>query len=265
MDDETQTTGVQDAPAVDSTPQAETAPSQDSAADVQVTSEAPEAAQSTGETSTEITATETAEERLYAGKYKTPEELEKAYTSAQSEASRISAEKAELARILNETFTAPDPVAQAPVQETASYDEYETPDPVAQKLEVMERKDAVRDFVLLHPDADGQSVNKILQSDPIAQSIPTYEGKLEYAYLKSQATAAPKAVAEAEKRASEQTQVKIAEKQAAQVEGARQQSQPPSDEPLTGAELRAAIKGDNDFDALIQKQFPGISKMRART
>lgn len=259
MDDDTLNTGAE-APAVADTVEAPT-----EEANVQVEQVAPDAAQSTGETSTEITATDTAEDRLYAGKYKSVDDLEKSYTELQSKATRDAQEKAELARILNDTFTTPEPVAQAPVQDTASYDDYETPDPVAQKLQVMERKDAVRDFVLLHPDADGQSVNTILQSDPIAASIPTYEGKLEYAYLKSQATAAPKAVAEAEKRASEQTQVKIAEKQAAQVETARQQSQPAGEDALSTDQLRSTLRDDKAFDEMIQKRFPGVSKMRTRT
>lgn len=263
MDNDTPNTGV-DAPAVDNSQQVDTAETPSIEATVQVEQVAPEAAQSTGETSSEITATDTAEERLYAGKYKSVDDLERSYTELQSKATRDAQEKAELARILNETFTTPETPATAPVEDTASY-AYEESDPVVQKLQVIERKDAVRDFVLAHPDADGQAVNQILQSDPVAASIPTYEGKLEYAYFKSQATAAPKVVAEAEKRASEQTQVKIAEKQAAQVEGARQQSQPAGEEPLSQSDLRESLKGDDAFDKLIQKQFPGISKMRART
>lgn len=262
MDDDNQVV-VSETPEVAATTE-DKVEAQTNEADVQVTSETPEAAQDAGETSPELTAEDKVEDNQYLGKFKTPEDMAKAYAQLESKATRDAQEKAELARILNETFTAPE-AAPVAAQDNAQYEGYDEPDPVAQKLQVMERKDAVRDFVLLHPDADGNSVNQILQSDPIAQSIPTYEGKLEYAYLKSQATAAPKAVAEAEKRASEQTQVKIAEKQAAQVEAAKQQSQPAGEDAPSASELRSTLKDDKAFDDMIQKRFPGISKMRTRT
>lgn len=264
MNDDNQTV-VSEAPVEDSSTQTDKVEAQISEADVQVEQVAPEAAQSTEETSSEITATDKAEERLYAGTFKSPEELEKGYTELRTKATNDAMEKAELARILNETFTTPEaaPVVQA--EDTDSYGDYETPDPVAQKLATIERKDAVRDFIMSHPDANGENVNKILQSDPIVANINGYEAKLEYAYLKSKASAAPGLVAEAEKRASEQTQVKIAEKQAAQVEGARQQSQPAGEDEMSTNQLRSTLRDDKAFDALIQKRFPGVSKMRTRT
>jgi hypothetical protein len=260
MHDDTLDTGVEAPVATDTAEAPAVQP------DVQVEQVAPEAAQGTEGNEPEITATDTAEERLYAGKYKSVDDLEKSYTELQSKATKDAQEKAELARILNETFTTPEataPMAQA--EDTDSYGDYETPDPVAQKLATIERKDAVRDFIMSHPDANGENVNKILQSDPIVANINGYEAKLEYAYLKSKASAAPGLVAEAEKRASEQTQVKIAEKQAAQVEGARQQSQPAGEDEMSTNQLRSTLRDDKAFDALIQKRFPGVSKMRTRT
>lgn len=264
MDINTQTTGVQAAPD-DTQSQTDTAPVQASEADVQVTSEAPEATQDTGETSPEIKAEDTAEERLYAGKYKTVEDMEKAYKSAENKLHTEAIEKAELARILNETFTTPEAQAPAQATDTDSYGDYEETTTVDPRIEAIERKEAVRDFVFTHPDTDGQAVNKILNSDPLVKNIQGYEAKLEYAYLKSRATAQPKAVADAEKRASEQTQAKIAEKQAAQVEGARQQAQPAGNNELSNSELRDTLRNDKAFDDLIQQRFPGISKMRTRT
>jgi len=265
MDDETQTTGVQDVPNVDATTE-DTTTSQASEADVQVTNEAPEATQEQKETTPDLNAKDTVEERLYAGKYKTADDMEKAYTELQSKATKDSQEKAELSRILNETFTEPvTPEPRAQAEDTQYYDNDE-PDPVTLKLQTMERKDAVRDFVFLHPDADGKSVNEILQSDPMMAKIDGYEAKLEYAFLKSQSVAAPVAAAEAQKKAQADTQVKIAEKQAAQVEGARQQNQPDNNnQELTPSQVREALKGDKSFDDLIKDKFPGISKMRTRT
>lgn len=270
MDDETQTTGVQDAPAADDNQQADTAPSQDSAADVQVDKEAPEAPQDTEEEkSPDTNAKDTAEERLYAGKYKTPEEMEKAYKELNSKATRDAQDKAELAKILNEAFVPDEPTPQATATEAQAFqDEYDEPsEPVTvdPRIEVLEQKDAIRDFIFMHPDADGSTINEVLKKDPLLNNITGYQAKLEYAYLKSKEMSAPQSLADAQKKATKETIAKTAEKQAAQVEGARQQAQPAGEEPLTGAELQQALRGDKSFDDLIQKKFPGISKMRTQT
>lgn len=261
MDDDNQVV-VPETPEVVATTE-DKAEVQTNEADVQVTSEAPEAAQDTGETSPELTAEDKVEDNPYLGKFKTPEDMAKAYAQLESKATRDAQEKAELARILNESFTAPE--ATSVVEDKVSYDEYETPDPVAQKIAALEVKDTIRDFTMLHPDANGQAIIEIANSDPIAKSMNSVQAKLEYAYLKSQLAAGPQAVAEAEKRASEQTQVKIAEKQAAQVEGAKQQSQPAGNENLSPSELRSTLRDDKAFDELIKQRFPGVSKMRTRT
>lgn len=210
MDDETQTTGTA-APADDAT----TASDQDSKADVQTNTDAPEAAQDTKEP--EVKATETAEEKLYAGKYKTVDELEKAYTNANSEASKMSQEKADLTRILNEAFTTPD----TSVAETASDDYEETSPQVNPEIEQLKRDNAVVKFIMGHQDADGSAMQDILSKDPMIKQIQGHDAKLEYAYLVSQNMSRNKAVEEAKKTGAQDNQAKTAEKQAAQVEEAR--------------------------------------------
>lgn len=206
MNDETQTTGT-DAPVED------TVSTQTSEADVQTNNEAPEAAPAQEE-QPETNATDTAEEKLYAGKYKTVDDLEKSYQELQSKFGKETSEKAELTRILNEAFTTD------PATETQT-DVYEEANPLAEKVERIERQGAVQNFIFAHPDANPDSMQAVLTTDPIVQQIQGHDAKLEYAYLKSQNMTSTKAIAEARKQASSQTQAKIVEKQAAQVESAK--------------------------------------------
>lgn len=226
MDDETQTTGDV-APA-----QAETANAQASEADVQTNNDAPEAPSEVKES--DVKATETAEEKLYAGKYKTVEELEKAYTSANSEASKMSQEKAELTRILNDAFASPEPVAQETEEDV--YAESPTSNPEFEKIK---QDNAIIKFALAHQDADGEAMNKIIATDPMISQITGPEAKLEYAYLQSKNMSQPKAIEEAKKEGQVQAQVKIAEKQTAQVETSRKAEK--LDE---GNDLRAIATGN---------------------
>lgn len=207
MDDETQVNGNA-APA-----QADTAATQPNEADVQVNNEAPEAAAAPKEA--DVNATDTAEEKLYAGKYKTPEDMEKAYTELQSKATRDSQEKAELTRILNEAFTAPEP--QAPADE----DTFDEPNPLAETVTKLERQSAVQNFIFAHPDANPASMQEVLSKDPVVNQIQGHDAKLEYAYFKSQSMSSTKAIEEAKKSAASDAQVKVVEKQAAQVESAQ--------------------------------------------
>lgn len=207
MQDDTQA-DVVEAPVQD------TAEAQVSEANEQV-SQTPEATQDEGEQSQEVKAEDTVEEKLYAGKYKSPEDLEKGYTELQSKFGQTTSEKAELTRILNEAFAEPQ----------ASTDDFaEEPSPVDQKVEKLERKTAVATFAMSHPDANGDAINKIIAEDPLINSIQGYDARLEYAYLKSQNIASSKAIVEAEKRGAQTTHKKIAEKQVAQVESTNKQS-----------------------------------------
>lgn len=203
MDDETQVTGSE-APVT-----TETANNQSNEADVQVTNQAPEATEESKESSDN--ATETAEEKLYAGKYKTVEDLEKAYKNASSEATKLSQERAQLTSELQGTLN--EEAAQSPILDVNGY-----VDPVAEKVERLERNDSVSRFIFAHPDANGESIKEVLTSDPIVQQIQGYDAKLEYAYLKSQSMSTSKAIAEAKKTGAAETQAKILEKQVAQVE-----------------------------------------------
>lgn len=253
MDDETPTQVQSEAPAA-----AETAPVPTSEADVQTTNDTPEVTQGEGEQSQEVKTEETVGETLYAGKYKTAEDLEKAYLSAQSEASRMANEKAELSKILSEAFTADEP---ASVQ-TADDDYLEdAPNPLAREVEALKRNQAITDFIFANPNADGDAILKVLQTDPTAKDITSYEAKLRYAHAVSQNTAQPKVVEEAKKQAQVDTQAKIAEKQAAQVESASKQSPPTENEPLTPEQIRAASRDDKAFGDMLKKNFPGISQM----
>ena len=242
MDDETQAQVQSEAPV-----NTETAPAPTSEADVQVNNETPKAAAAQEAT---VNAEETVEQKLYAGKYKTPEELEKAYLSASSEATRISQERAELSKILADAFSEP----VAPVAPTADYDDYEQEPSTPKPDDVYGRKIAVMEFSMSHPDADGAAMLEVLKSDPAAQRIPDYETKLKYAYAMSRVTAQPKAVEEATKQAQIQAQVKMAEKQAAQVESASRQAPATQEEPLTKEQLRAALKDDKAFGDILKKR-----------
>lgn len=246
QDDETPVQVQSDAPAP-----AETAPAPNIEADVQA-SETPEAAVANEEAP--VNATETVEEKLYAGKYKSAEDLEKAYLSAQSEASRISQEKAELSKILADAFAAePAPVTQAGTE--AAYDDYEETTPNSNNAnDVVTRDLSVLKFVVSNPDADGAAMMEVLKNDPLVANINGYDAKLKYAYAISQNTGKPKAVAEAVAQAQVQTQAKIAEKQAAQVESATKQSPPTTEEPLTQEQIRSALKDDKAFGEILKKR-----------
>jgi len=201
----------------------ENAPAQDTAelqtneADLQVNIEAPEATQDGQEQETletGIEAEDTAEQKLYAGKYKTPEDMEKAYKELETKFHGTSQEKAQLARQIEGTF------AQQEV-DSNQYDLGLEPDPVVQKLERLERNDAVSRFIFSHPDVDGEAVTKVLTSDPIIQQIQGYDARLEYAYLKSKSMTSSKAIEQVKKQTANETQAKILEKQTAQVETGR--------------------------------------------
>lgn len=224
------------------------------------TGDAPEASQETKEP--DVKAEETAETKLYAGKYKTVEELEKAYSSASSEASRISQEKAELSKVLNEVLITPETTPQT-YSET---DDEPVDKPDTSETDQLKRDTAILKFMVAHGDADGVAMREILASDPYISQISGYDAKLEYAHLRSQAMSQNKAIKEAEKKSAENAQVKLVEKQAAQVEAVRNQTLPADEEEeLTQDELREKLRGDKSFDDLIVKRFPKIAKMRAQT
>lgn len=216
MSDDTQASAT-DAPA-----QVDTADTQTSEASTQLEA-APEANQETvaqDSNQTDVKADDTAGDKLFAGKYKSAEEMEKAYLSLQSKNTRDNQEKAELNRILNEAFATP-----APTQAAATDDSFQEDDSVTREIEGLKRTTAVQSFIMAHPEADATAMQKVLQDDPIIKQIPGHDAKLEYAYLRSQNMAQPKAIAEAQQKAANQATVKIAEKQAAQVESARKSEQ----------------------------------------
>lgn len=225
MNDDTQVTG-NDAPA-----DADTVDTQENSADVQTNNEAPEATQEVKETAEK--AEDTADEKLYAGKYKSPEDLEKGYTELQSKFGKETSEKAELSRILNEAFAAP--VEQQP----GDGSEFEEDSPQDDRLERIERQSAVQGFILNHPDANPAEMQKILSEDPMLKQIQGHDAKLEYAYLKSQNIASPKAIEEAQKTAASQAQSKLVEKQAAQVETAKK-----AEEDDAGSDLFSKATGN---------------------
>lgn len=218
MHEDTQATGAE-APV--ETTATDTASNQPSEAREQV-SEAPEANQSAGDTSSDVKAEDTAEEKLLAGKYKTVEDLEKSYVELQSSFSRTASEKAELTRVLTEAFTAP--VAEAPSTEQDAFsDDSTSSDP---RIEKLERQTAIATFAIAHPDADGDAINNIIANDPLISSIQGTDARLEYAYLKSQNMASSKAIQEAQKKGAQAAQAKAAEKQIAQVETTQKPSIP---------------------------------------
>jgi len=241
MDNDTPTQVQSDAPVI-----ADTAPAPNSEADLQA-NETPEAAEAQ---EAPVNAEETVEEKLYAGKYKSPEDLEKSYIELQSKFSSTTQQKAELSRILADAFAEP----AAPQVQTPAYDDYEEDSPAQKPDDVYGRKIAVMEFSMSHPDADGAAILEVLKNDPATRNMPDYETKLKYAYAISQNTARPKAVEEAAKQSQTQAQVKYAEKQAAQVESASKQSPPTQEEPLTKEQLRDALKNDDSFGELLKKR-----------
>lgn len=192
---------------------------QSSEADVQVDSEAPEATQQS-EGNAEIKAEDKAEDGLILGKFKTQEDLTKAYQSLESKWSKDAQEKAELVKVLSDSVVS-EPTTDtqtAAVEGGDAFAETAEPDPVAKEIAGLKLKDAIRDFADAHNDADLTAVNEILKADPVVSGITSYEAKLEYAYLKSKNMATNKVVEDAKKQGSQEAQAKILEKQTAQVE-----------------------------------------------
>lgn len=255
MHDDTQATDA-DVPA-----QADTTEQQPSEANEQQQQVTPEATQGTEETqevsTAEVKAEDTVEETLLAGKYKSPEDLERAYKELESKFGKETSEKAELSRILNETFLAPEVTLEA-TTDTDEYGGYDEPNPVIQEVEELKRKSAVQTFILSHSDADPQSMQQVLTTDPLVQQITGHEAKLEYAYLKSQGMTQQKAIADAEKKGAERTQVKMAEKTVAQVESAKK-SAPVNDK----ADLIERMRyGDKTARAEVIGNLPAVQEMR---
>jgi len=177
------------------------------------TNDAPEVTQATEAaqeaTPAEVKTEDTAQEKLLAGKYKSVEDLENAYKNAESKLHEESSQKAELTRILNESFT--------PTPEVDTVDDYSGIEPD----DSVKRDIAVMKFIMSHGEADGAAMSEVLANDPLISQIQGHEAKLEYAYAKAQLQNQGKTVAEATKQAQQDTQAKIVEKQAAQVETAQ--------------------------------------------
>jgi len=185
----------------------DTAESQPSEASEAI-NESPEATQEETETEQEAVSEETevkaedTEEKLYAGKYKTVEDLEKAYKNAESKIGKETSEKAQLTKALNESFDSEDPTTIA-------------------DTEKLKRDTAVLKFIFQYPDADAETMQTVLTEDPMINNISGHEAKLEYAYLKSQSMLSQETIETAKKEATKATKSKIAEKEAATVESAR--------------------------------------------
>lgn len=203
-----------------------------------VITEAPEATQGTGAEeapTTEVNAEDTAGEKLFAGKYKSAEDMEKAYTELQSKFSRETSEKAELSRTLNELFATPEPSTGTDTEETG----IEEADPLATEVSSLKRVTAVQSFIMAHPEANAAAMKEVLEKDPLIKQIAGHEAKLEYAFVKSQSLTSQQAVEQAKKEGATQAAAKIAEKQAAQVEGAGKAT-PPNE----GSELMGKATGN---------------------
>lgn len=170
--------------------------------------EAPEANQGEVEEGnpdeTGVNAEDTADDTLLAGKYKTPEELERAYKELESKFGKETGEKAKLSRTLD-TVLSPEQDTGVGVSET----------------EALRRDTAVLKFLVAHNDVDADSMKEILSSDPLLNQISGHEAKLEYAYLRSKELTRDQAMAQVQKQAQNETKAKVAEKEAAKVESAK--------------------------------------------
>lgn len=206
-------------------PQVDTSVAQPSEAS-EVVTDTPEATQGTVETQEVATpdtkVEDTVEEKLLAGKYKTEEELEKAYKELESKFGQTASEKAELARILDNAFATPEST------DTDGYGE----GTLDNETDQLKRDNAVIKFIISHDDANAESMKEILASDPLVNQITGHEARLEYAYQKSKNMGSAKTIEEATKKASEQATAKVVEKQAAQVESAQATAPVNEDEEL---------------------------------
>jgi hypothetical protein len=210
------------APAQDPSQDTSDAVAQDTA--ISPSDVAPDATQDTGAAqeaaNAEVNADDTAQDKLFAGKYKTVEDMEKAYQELNSTFTKTSQEKAELSRILTEAFGDTSAAQSgATVQPSSDYnydDDNQTP--VQSQDTGVQRDLAIMKFMYMHEGADPAAIKEVLSTDPLVSSINGYEAKLEYAYLRSQNMVQSKTIATAKKEAAQATQTKIAEKQAAQVE-----------------------------------------------
>lgn len=242
--DETQATGT-DAPAT-----ADTADTQASTASEVENNQAPEATQTEAQgTQPEVTAEDTAETKLYAGKYKTPEEMEKAYKNLESKFGQTATEKAELSRILNDAFTTPATAdtGDSFADEPASANQ-ESPDVAILKFIVMHGNDGV----------DANAMNEVLKTDPYIAQISGHDAKLQYAYLRTQNMAKDKALAEAEKKGAQSATAKIAEKQIAQVESGKKTESDDGSELLTKATTGNPAEREAARKALIRKHLVNL-------
>lgn len=252
MQDDTQTTG-------NVTPSAEdTVNTQTSEANLQEV-QAPDVAQTLEENASELIQEDTASEKLYAGKYKSPEDMEKAYNELQSKYTSTSQEKAELSRILTGAFVPPQTTNATPQMNVANeYTEYEQPDQRDVELQQLKTQSAIQSFILTHDNVDVGSLDEVLRTDPLVKDIPSASARLEYAYLRSQNMTKSQAIAEAEQQAVRQTQVKVVEKQAAQVEQV-QRSQQPDQKAERAARIR---NGDLNATAEAINELPAIQEMK---
>lgn len=197
----------------------DTAPTQPSEASEQ-TVETPEA-QPTQNTKEEAQVTDTVTEKLFAGKYKSADDLEKSYLELQRKQTQDAMEKAELTRILNEAFLAPES-AKTEQQEDTQTDDYREEDTRSTGPDQRVDRDlAVMKFVIMHSDANPDAMKEVLASDKLVSQIPGYENKLEYAYKVSQNLSHEKALEQARQEAYTQAQAKTAEKEIAKVETAQ--------------------------------------------
>lgn len=249
--DDTQAQGQVADPVQDTQPTSPT-----STTDQLATNDTPEATQGNVEaqeaTTPATNAEDTVQEKLYAGKYKTPEDLEKSYKELESKFGQTTNEKAELTRILNEAFAPAQPAPAAPVDTADVYADEPT---INNQDDPTKRDVAVLKFTISHPDADGGEMQKVLANDPLINQINGYEAKLEYAYAKAQALNAGKSVAQATKQAQADTQAKIVEKQTAQVEGATKAADVDKAELMTTATTAGPKDREAARLALIKKHL----------
>lgn len=244
MNDDTQATG-------NAAPAQDTAATQPSEADVQQVNEAPEVTQGTeaaeGTATAEVSTEDTAEDKLYAGKYKSVDDLEKSYKELESKYGKEAAEKAELTRVLNEAFSE---------VETETTDEGYQEDSGDPRIEALERKTAVQDFILTHQDVDLGAMQEILANDPLISQLPGYEARLEVAYLKSKNMTTKQAIEEANKTAQKTAQENVLKREAAQVESATK-AEPVEEEQLMGKVTGnySAEERDAARKALIRKHL----------
>jgi len=184
------------------------------------------------------------EQRVWAGKYKSPEELEKAYLHAQSYSTRLAQE---LAQLKNQLYTDTPQEQQSSVGQEGPQDQFvqavqyyaqqaalnllqQYLAPVTSKVEELSLQSELARMKATDPHFDevAPTLAEVFQENPALWQLPN---AVDIAYAVAKARYAEKALAEARAAGAKDAYNTQAAKQAAFVEGQKSKAQPPQKTP----------------------------------